>query len=157
MTIHHAMSVAILWLNISTRNSAYLILGGMFIGEISNPAMHLSAMLKHLGLRYCKLYELCEISFAFLYCTGRVFMGSVQLYRICTCESSHAILKISTTALAVQSYFFVFSMLPLLRDRIDTILNRRKLGIKAAWLAPLDIKQLKRLGIDPHKVEKFVL
>lgn len=129
----------------------------MFIGEISNPSMHLSAMLKHVGLRYSKLYEFCEISFAFLYCAGRVFWGSVQLYRICTCESSHIILKISTAALALQSYVFVFNMFSLLRDRVDTILNRGKLGIKAAWLSPLEPMQLKRLGIDPNKVERFVL
>ena len=157
MTIHHAMSVAILWLNVSSRNSGYLILGGMFIGEISNPSMHLSAMLKLLGLRYCKLYELGEISFAFLYCFGRVFMGSVQLWKICTCDSSHIILKVSTAALAAQSYFFVFHIVSLLKDRIDTIVNRAKLGITASWLTPLDPQQLKRLGIDPNKVEKFVL
>ena len=157
MTIHHAMSVAILWLNISSRNSAYLILGGMFIGEISNPSMHLSAMLKHLGLRYCKLYEFCEISFAFLYCTGRVFMGSVQLWKICECESSHIVLKISTIALAAQSYFFVYNMVPLLQDRVGVILNRERLGIKSSWLAPLEDKHLEKLGIDPNKVEKFVL
>lgn len=157
MTIHHAVSVAILGLNITSGNSAYLILGGMFIGEISNPSMHLSAMLKHLGLRYCKLYEFCEISFAFLYCTGRVFMGTYQLWKICSCESSHIILKLSTTALAVQSYFFVYNMIPLMKDRIGTIVSRGKLGIKSSWLAPLESKQLKRLGIDPDKVEKFVL
>jgi hypothetical protein len=157
MTIHHAMSIAILGLNISSRNSAFLILGGMFIGEISNPSMHLSAMLKHLGLRYSKVYELCEISFAFLYILGRVFMGSVQLYRIITCENSHLILKFSTSALALQSYFFVYNMIPLMQDRVGVIFDRRRLGIKACWMVPVHPADLEKLGIDPNKIEKFVL
>ena len=157
MTLHHAVSVIILGLTISSRHSAHLILGGMFIGEISNPSMHFSAMLKLVGLRYCKLYEFCEISFAVLYCAGRVFMGSIQLIRIFNCEGCHVILKVSTLALAIQSYYFVFNMVPLIRDRFETIASRKRLKITAYWLTPLPLKALKQLNIDPTKVEKFVL
>jgi len=84
-----------------------MVVGGMFIAEVSNPPMHVRIMLKHLGLRYSKAYESMEITFILLYSFGRIFLGSYQVWSVQQCEAMGIIPKFASLALMAQSVFFV--------------------------------------------------
>ena len=75
MVIHHMSTATGMTFGLVVGASANVIVGGMFIAEVSNPAMHFRVMLKHLGLRYSKAYETSEIIFITLYTFGRIILG----------------------------------------------------------------------------------
>jgi len=48
---------------------------GLLVAEVSNPAMHMRTMLKHIGLRYSKSYEIAEFCYFGSFFVGRVIVG----------------------------------------------------------------------------------
>jgi hypothetical protein len=85
MFLHHNFTAFGMLLSLCSGSSACLIVLGMFVAEVSNPPMHIRVILKHIGLRYTKAYETCEISFIMLYCYSRIFCGSWMTWRACNC------------------------------------------------------------------------
>ena len=61
MFIHHNICIIGMVLALCEGVSANYIVAGTFVSEISNPAMHFRMVLKHLGYRYTKSYELSEL------------------------------------------------------------------------------------------------
>lgn len=157
MTIHHAACVFGMAMNIASGTSANLMLGGLFIAEVSNPAMHVSTILRRLGMRYTRTFEISELLFMLLYTIGRIILGTFQVYNIVTCADSTLMMKITGVVILVQSYFFTTHMVPVIRDRVAFAGQRARLGVHMSWLQPLDAKVLEKMGIDPNKPEKIIL
>ena len=63
MLIHHCICITGLGFGLFTGNAADILVGCTFITEISNPAMHIRVVLKHMGLRYTKAYETSELTY----------------------------------------------------------------------------------------------
>ncbi len=61
MLIHHSICIFGMAFCVLTKSSAWYLIAAEFVSEISNPAMHVRMILKHLGLRYTKAYELAEL------------------------------------------------------------------------------------------------
>ena len=83
MILHHTATATGMTFGLVMGKSANMIIGGMFIAEVSNPPMHFRVMLKHLGLRYSKAYETSEITFIMLYTFGRIVLGCYQVWSVC--------------------------------------------------------------------------
>ena len=101
MILHHTMTATGMSLALITGTSASLVVNGMFIAEVSNPPMHIRVMLRHLGLRYSKFYEICEIWFIMLYTYGRIILGVYIVWEVNMCESALPLIKFAATALLV--------------------------------------------------------
>jgi TLC domain len=63
MLIHHIICISGLTSGLLTTNAADILVGALFLTEISNPAMHFRVILKHLGMRYTKAYETAELTY----------------------------------------------------------------------------------------------
>ena len=63
MTIHHMICTSGLACSLLTNSSAHILIGAIFLTEISNPSMHVRVILRLIGLRYTQAYETCEISY----------------------------------------------------------------------------------------------
>ena len=63
MTIHHLICMGGLTGGLLTGFSADILVGTIFLTEISNPAMHVRVILRLLGLRYTQAYETSEITY----------------------------------------------------------------------------------------------
>ena len=63
MFIHHNMCVMGMSIALAQGISTNYIVLGLFVAEISNPAMHVRMVVKHLGMRYTKLYEVSELTY----------------------------------------------------------------------------------------------
>ena len=63
MTIHHMMCVFGMYSALLAGDSAFSPISGLFVTEISNPIMHVRMVIKHLGKRYTKAYEIAELSY----------------------------------------------------------------------------------------------
>lgn len=157
MTLHHVVVVIGEIMTIEYGRAASLSLAAMFIAEISNPAMHVRVILKHLGLRYTKIYELFELTFLFLYTFGRLLLGTYVVYLMGTCSELHLLVRMSAVIILLQTIFFVTKMKSIAYKRYQEINNRYKKGISMRWFyPPLSEKELKVLGIE-SKNEKHYL
>ena len=63
MLLHHLMCIFGMYTSIQQGYSLNYVVSATFVLEISNPVMHLRLIIKHLGLRYTKLYEILELSY----------------------------------------------------------------------------------------------
>jgi len=133
MTIHHVVCVLGIYISLMEGFSANDVIAGLFIAEISNPPMHGRVMLKHVGKRMTKLYELCEYLYIVLYIFGRCLIGSPVIYKVVSCTSSNFLVRAVAGVLALQSYYFVFKMIRLLRHRFRSYALRKSHGIKLHW------------------------
>ena len=147
MTLHHAVCIVGYAANIADGVSADLTLGAIFLAEVSNAPMHFSVILRQLGLRYTKLYEVVEIAFMIVYSVGRIGIGSVRIWNMVTCDKYNLILKICGLLLLGQSFMFSTKMIQILKKRYQAIMERRKKNVKMHWLVPLSKAELEKLGI----------
>ena len=63
MLIHHLICVFGFSYPVYVGKAAHHPILGLFIAEVSNPSMHCRMILKNMGLRYTKAYEILEISY----------------------------------------------------------------------------------------------
>lgn len=80
-------------------SSANNLIAALFVSEISNPAMHVRMVLKHLNLRYSKAYECSELTYILLYIYGRMILGLPILYKTISCDANPIIQKFFGSAL----------------------------------------------------------
>lgn len=178
MTLHHAAGVLGMLSVLSSNNSAYLLICGMFIGEVSNPFMHVRMILKRLKLRYTVAYEASELAFMTFYLIGRLGVATPIFYYIVMCESMHTVLKLSMGVLWLQSIYVIwYSILPTFAARYEGYRKRQAAGVVMGggcvdrdarlvpiWRAigyhlftPLTELELEKLGIDPEAEEQQVI
>lgn len=86
MLIHHTMCIVGIWILLAQDGSAFAIVHGLFVAEVSNPAMHTRVILRHLGYRYTKAYEVAEYMYFSLFFFGRVIMGHPVVYNVISCS-----------------------------------------------------------------------
>ena len=154
MTLHHAICVIGYAVNISQGLSANLTLGTVFFGEVSNAPMHVSVILKQLGLRHTKMYEFTEILFMLLYVVCRVIGGAFRIRMLLSCPSYHFIMKFGAVGLLVQTLHFSTKMVQILRKRYADIMNRYDNKVSMAWWTPLTAAQLEKLCISSDDEKK---
>ncbi|CAE7456535.1 tlcd5 [Symbiodinium microadriaticum] len=149
MTLHHCVVVLGMGFNVYDGYSAHLLLGGMFVAEISNPPMHVRCMLKQLGLRYTRAYELADMIFLLLYMVARIVFGTYQVYIAVNCDRLHFTVKVCAVALLLQSYHFSIQMKSIVQKRFTDMEKRKKYNVKMNWFyPPLSKDVLEKLGLN---------
>ena len=93
MLIHHFACIMGIYISIYEGLAASDIIGGIFIAEISNPAMHVRNILRNAGLRYTKLYEVFEYAFFCFYFFGRCIIGTPIVYKTLSCPQSNLVVR----------------------------------------------------------------
>jgi hypothetical protein len=157
MTLHHIVVVIGEIMTVELGTAASLSLSALFIAEVSNPAMHMRVILKHLGLRYTKSYEFFELSFLFLYTFGRLFLGTYVVYLMVYCSNLHFTVRIAAVVIWIQTVFFVTKMWSIAFKRFNEISARYSKGIQMRWFfPPLTDKELKTLGIELKNEKHFL-
>ena len=86
MTIHHMFCVVGIIVTLILDSGASNIIMGLVVAEISNPAMHSRIMLKFLGLRYTRAYEVAEFTYFITFFIGRFPLGIPIVYKSVTCN-----------------------------------------------------------------------
>ena len=85
-------------------HDAVHVVAGLFVAEVSNPAMHVRVMLRNLGKRYTKAYEVAEYTYFVMFFFGRVLMGHPVVWNTVTCGSMNVLAKIVSLGVLAQSY-----------------------------------------------------
>lgn len=117
ISIHHFIWVIGIYLSLCFDASASEILAGLFVGEISNPVMHLRLILRNFGYKDTKIYHFIEYCFILIYIYYRLFKGFIVVSEIVKWEGNHPVIKGIAVGLAIHSYFFIYKMIILLRNR----------------------------------------
>jgi hypothetical protein len=135
MMFHHGIVCLGVYLSLCFDASGSEILAGMFISEVSNPVMHMRLILRSFGLRHTKLYEFCEFSYIFLYVYYRLFKGIFIVYNTVSISVGHPVVKSIAVGVAIQSYFYVYRMGSIVKNRLNEMKEREKEEVSLFWFS----------------------
>ncbi|CDW79729.1 UNKNOWN [Stylonychia lemnae] len=151
MFIHHLICVFGMAYSVISNSSANNLIAALFTAEISNPAMHVRMVLKHLNLRYSKAYECAELSYIMLYIYGRMILGVPVLIKTIACDANPLIQKFFGSGLILQSVYFIYKMAFILRARSAEYSERKRKGIKMQWFSALTQEQISQVDLYSSK------
>ena len=142
MAIHHMLCVSGIVVVIAQNMGSGFVVQGLFVAEVSNPAMHMRVMLRNLGKRYTRAYELSEYAYFMMFFFGRIIIGHPVVYATVTCPSISFFAKFVSVGILLQSYMFLYRMYFILNSRIKETTERKSRGIKNRWFEPIPQKIL---------------
>ncbi len=119
-----------------------MVVMGLFIAEISNPAMHMRIMLKHIGLRYAQCYEIAEFCYFVSFFFGRIVLGHPVVYLTVTCDQMNYLSRVVSLGVMAQSYQFLYRMYFIVIRRFQEINERSKKKLKFGMFTPISPKDL---------------
>ncbi len=85
MMIHHSLCIGGIIAVVLSGHDLCHVVAGLFVAEVSNPAMHMRVMLRNIGKRYTLAYEYAEYTYFIMFFFGRVVMGHPVVYATVTC------------------------------------------------------------------------
>ena len=125
IVVHHFFSIVGLSIPyIENYNGIYSMVG-IFVTEISCPAMHSKNLLKMFGKRFTAIYEVTEVTFFVLYFIGRGILSWSYVYHSVTCPSNHIFFKLTCFGLFFQSWQQLYKMKFSWARRLAEIKKRR--------------------------------
>ena len=142
MTIHHLLCISGMLYTLGLGNGSNYIVLGLFMAEVSNPAMHMRIMLKHIGLRYSRAYEVAEFCYFGLFFLGRFLLGHPSVYATLTCDKMNIPGKIVCMGVMAQSYQFLHRMYFIVVRRFAEIKERNKKKLEFHWFKAIPQKEL---------------
>ena len=110
MTVHHLLCIFGMMFTLHQEVGANHVVSGLFVAEISNPAMHMRILLKHIGLRYSRAYEIAEFCYFTTFFIGRMIVGHPVVYYTVTCEKMNYLGRFVSLGVLAQSYQFLYRM-----------------------------------------------
>ena len=108
MTVHHLLCISGMAITLVLGEGANYIVMGLFIAEVSNPAMHSRVMLKFLGLRYSRSYEVIEILYFTSFFWGRLVMGFPVTYNTASCSEMNLLARLLSVVFYVLTCHLFF-------------------------------------------------
>lgn len=142
MTIHHLLCISGMVYTLMIETGSNFIVLGLFVAEVSNPAMHMRIMLKHIGLRYSRSYEVAEFMYFGTFFLGRYVLGHPAVYLTITCEHMNMPGKIVCLGVLAQSYQFLYRMYFIVLRRFAEIAERNKKKLAFRWFSAIPQKEL---------------
>jgi hypothetical protein len=129
MFLHHMLCIVGMAAVIITDVGSGFAGRSLFITEVSNPPMHFRVILRIIGLRYSRAYEVAEFAYFILFFIGRMLIGHPNVYNILLCEPMNILSKIFAVGILVQSYLFLYRMYFIVNARFKEIAERKRLGL----------------------------
>ena len=115
---------------------------GLFVAEVSNPPMHMRIMLKHIGLRYSRSYEVAELCYFTFFFIGRMVIGQPAVYVTMVCEHLNLLAKIVCLGVLAQSFQFLYRIYFIVVRRFAEIKERNEKKLKFYWFTAIPQKDL---------------
>jgi hypothetical protein len=94
MLLHHLLCCVGMAAVIITDIGSGFAGASLFITEVSNPPMHFRVILRIIGLRYSRAYEVAEFAYFILFFIGRMLIGHSVVYNILLCAPMNILSKI---------------------------------------------------------------
>jgi hypothetical protein len=154
MFIHHLICMGGLTGGLWTGFSADVLVSSLSFTEISNPSMHTMKMLRLLGYRYTKAFEVSEWSYMILYIFGRSFLGLPLLYRTWMCDTNNIFVKVMGLSLITYSFYYMRQMISILKSRAIEKGERKSKNIKMKWFTPLTNEEISKIDAYNKKTTK---
>ncbi len=153
MTIHHALCVAGICCVVADGHDGGFVVAGLFVAEVSNPAMHSRVLLRSVGKRYTRAYELAEYCYFVMYFFGRVLAGHPVVFNTVTCGSMHWLGRLVSLGILAQSYQFLYRMYFIATARLRETKERRAKQIPFHWFEPIAPSDLAQCDFAKKKTQ----
>jgi hypothetical protein len=154
LVIHHSLAIFGYFMSEYYDNST-ISMAGLFYAEISNSFMHLRAILRAFGKRYTLAYEAFDLAYIVVYVISRGIFVTVVVYETILVSDIPLLLRLTCTALWIQSLFFIVEMVGILKRKKKQWKERSKKGIHYQWLSE-NPEELKKLSYFKKEVKETV-
>ena len=124
MTVHHLLCISGMVYTLMLTKGSNFICMGLFVAEVSNPYMHSRIMLKHIGLRYSRSYEVAEFGYFVSFFIGRFLIGLPIVYATLTCGELNLLAKFVCLGVLAQSFQFLYRMYFIVVRRFAEVAER---------------------------------
>jgi len=134
VVVHHSLAIAG-YASCEYYGNATMSLVGLFLAEVSNAPMHARAILRTLGKRYTKLYELFELIYLTFYIVARGIFITKMIYDCILISEIPILLRITGLGLWVQSVYYIREMSNILKRKLKQERERKLKGVNYFWLS----------------------
>ena len=124
MTVHHMLCIVGMVYTLLLGKGANFVSMGLLVAEVSNPYMHSRMMLKYIGLRYSRAYEMAEFGYFVSFFIGRFLIGLPIVYATLTCGELNLLAKFVCVGVLAQSFQFLYRMYFIVVRRFEEIAER---------------------------------
>lgn len=144
LIIHHSMTIMGYVSCFVYGYGATEAIMGLYLAEVSNCPMHLRMIFKNLNLRYTLAYEVLEYFYMATYMVSRGIFVPRMVWDTVPNPMTPLPEKFPMCGLAIQSVYYIFEMVKILRRRVVQHKERISKGVQLAWFK--EVPELSKLS-----------
>ena len=154
MFFHHMSCIFGMYTSVYYNSSATEIIRAILVAEVTNPIMHLREIFKNYDLGKTKFYLLLDLIFMGLYIISRLVFGLPVIMLTVFCEGNLILVKITGAFIWLQSVFFTYKMISILKFRYAEYKERSEKNIQLWWFE--HNKQIDDMEVYKKKAKTYV-
>jgi hypothetical protein len=135
LILHHILAISGFFCPFVTGTGIFSGIIGLFMAEASNFPMHFRVILKQMGLRHTKIYEMFDTMYLVIYIVARGLMCPVFCTMALLNKSTPLMVKFVFVGLTLQSWHFIFIMFSILKKKMMATKERKSKGVQLFWLS----------------------
>lgn len=133
LIIHHFLCVVGLFALLWWRKGLFACVAGLFLAEASNLPMHVRCICRNFGLKHTRLCEYSETLYMIIYVFFRGVLAPILCVLTFMSPSTPILIALVLLGILVQSYFFIFTMIKIMRKKWDHYQERKQKNVHLFW------------------------
>jgi hypothetical protein len=133
LIIHHILAISGFFFPFIAGKGIFAGIIGLFMAESSNFPMHFRVILKQLGLRHTKAYELFDDMYFAIYIFARGICSPIFCIMSFFSKDTPLFICFVFAAMTVQSLHFIKIMFKILKKKNKEKLERKSKGVELFW------------------------
>lgn len=135
LVIHHFASITGFMFAYTADVGAKIAILGLFTAEVSNFPMHSRVILRLKGLRHTKLFNVFEVTYLLVYVLVRGAICFPMVIIAIACTETSPVIPLNCFVLSAQSYYFIWQIFPILKNKYSELKELREKGVEQFWLS----------------------
>jgi hypothetical protein len=134
LIIHHLLSICGFSFPFVAGKGIFAGIMGLFMAESSNFPMHFRVILKQMGLRHTKAYEIFDDMYITIYIFARGILCPIFCIMSFFSKDTPLFICLVFVAMTIQSLQFVVIMFSILKKKKKEKLERQSKGVELFWI-----------------------
>ena len=121
--VHHIFTIGGLTSGVVNQKSGVELVGCLFLMEVSNPSLHLRALLREMRMKDSMFSTLNDLLFAGLFLVCRLVLGPPLVYKTLTCKNSDLLVKIGAFGILAVSVLWGWKIIKMFISKAKKLLG----------------------------------
>lgn len=135
LIIHHVLAICGFSFPFFIGRGIFSGIIGLMLAESSNFPMHFRVILKQMGYRHTRIYEVFDNMYLFIYMVARGVVLPIFCVMSFFSKETHLITSFIFLAMTLQSFQFINIMFSIIRGKKKKALERKSKGVELFWFS----------------------